>query len=75
MGHYRPGLGERAPGPTFLGYRQAHIQWLISVYLPHSAISQPVIVVHRIDGAGHWTQRDQPRRFNELLLRFLAEER
>lgn len=25
------------------------------------------------EGAGHWTQRDEPQRFNELLLRFLAK--
>jgi pimeloyl-ACP methyl ester carboxylesterase len=25
------------------------------------------------DGAGHWTQRDEPERFNRLLLTFLAE--
>jgi len=36
--------------------------------LPHAEL-------HLIDGAGHWTQRDQPQRFNDLLLRFLGEER
>jgi pimeloyl-ACP methyl ester carboxylesterase len=33
-----------------------------------------VIVVHLFAGVGHWTQRDPPRRFNDLLLRFLVEE-
>lgn len=34
----------------------------------------PDAELHVFEGAGHWTQRDQPARFNDLLLRFLADE-
>ena len=33
----------------------------------------PNAELHLFEGAGHWTQRDQPERFNELLLRFLQQ--
>ena len=28
---------------------------------------------HRVDGAGHWVQQEQPERVTELLLSFLRE--
>jgi pimeloyl-ACP methyl ester carboxylesterase len=30
---------------------------------------------HRIDGAGHWVQQEQPEAVAALLLRFLREAR
>ena len=29
--------------------------------------------VHLVEGAGHWTQQEQPDRFNAVLLNFLRD--
>jgi pimeloyl-ACP methyl ester carboxylesterase len=37
-----------------------------------AAQRMPNAVLHLIEGAGHWTQRDCPEEFNRVLLEFLA---
>lgn len=31
-----------------------------------------MIGCHRVEGAGHWVQQEQPRKVSDLLLRFLV---
>jgi pimeloyl-ACP methyl ester carboxylesterase len=33
-----------------------------------------MVAFHRVDGAGHWVQQEQPEKVSELLVAFLRDQ-
>lgn len=74
-GHTRTNYTDRLheiEQPTLLVHGSKDIGVPVSA-VERAARRLPNAQLELFDGAGHWTQRDEPQRFNRLLLDFLAQ--
>lgn len=67
---YMPQL-DKIAAPTLIVYGTADVGAPVK-YAREAAQRIPNAVLHIVEGAGHWTQRDAPEEFNPVLLEFLA---